>query len=194
MLNLYLSLIVAVVAPASAVTMLVAGAHPVGVVTLAERLPSVGLAIVENNGQIVSTETADRAMCNGDSVELTVTSGGIPLDLGRTRRFFSGRQREALAVRDGGCLWPDCDKPPSWTEAHHIRQWKRDHGKTNLVDGVLLCRYHHLTLHNNHWEITRRRDGYWLVPPPGGQRTPRDPVLLRSKSPLIERLGRRDVG
>ena len=46
MLNPYLSLIVAVVAPASAVTMLVAGAHPTGVVTLAERLPSVGLAIV----------------------------------------------------------------------------------------------------------------------------------------------------
>jgi len=46
MLNRYLSLLVAVVAPASAAIMLIVGAHPVGAVTLAERAPCVGLAVL----------------------------------------------------------------------------------------------------------------------------------------------------
>ena len=44
MVNRYLSLIVAVVAPASAAILLIAGAHPFGTVTAAERAPCVGLA------------------------------------------------------------------------------------------------------------------------------------------------------
>ena len=95
-----------------------------------------GLAIIENNGEVVSIETAERALCSGDSIELTIASDGSPLDLGRSTRLFSGRQREALAVRDGGCIWTDCTKPPSWTEAHHIDHWKRDHGKTDVRDGT----------------------------------------------------------
>ena len=46
MLNRVLSLLVAVVAPASAAALLIAGAHPIGEVTWAERAPSIGLAIV----------------------------------------------------------------------------------------------------------------------------------------------------
>ena len=46
MLNRTLSLIVSVVAPASAATMLVAGAHPIGTVSIAARASCAGLAIV----------------------------------------------------------------------------------------------------------------------------------------------------
>jgi hypothetical protein len=34
-----------------------------------------------------------------------------PLDVGRTSRVVSPAQRTALAVRDGGCVFPDCDRP-----------------------------------------------------------------------------------
>ena len=148
-----------------------------------------GLAIIENNGEVVSIETAERALCSGDSIELTIAPDGSPLDLGRSTRLFSGRQREALAVRDGGCMWTDCTKPPSWTEAHHIDHWKRDHGKTDVRDGVLLCKYHHLELHNNHWEIERRGSEFWLIPPPTIDAA-RTPTLLRSKSVLMHELKR----
>jgi len=30
---------------------------------------------------------------------------------------------------------------------------------------VLLCRYDHLLVHNNGWEILRDDAGFWLIPP-----------------------------
>lgn len=152
-----------------------------------------GFAIIENNGEVVAIETAERTLCSGDSIELTVAPDGSPLDLGRSARLFSRRQREALAVRDGGCMWTDCTKPPSWTEAHHVDHWKRDHGKTDIADGVLLCKYHHLELHNNHWEIEKRGNEFWLIPPPTVDAA-RTPALLRSKSALMQGLRRRSAG
>ncbi|MEO6944376.1 MAG: DUF222 domain-containing protein [Lacisediminihabitans sp.] len=152
-----------------------------------------GLAIIENNGEVVSIETAERALCSGDSIEVTVAADGSPLDLGHTVRLFSRRQREALAVRDGGCMWTDCTKPPSWTEAHHVEHWKRDHGKTDVRDGLLLCKYHHLELHNNHWEIERRGSEFWLIPPPTID-SACTPVLLQSKSVLMTDLRRKNAG
>jgi hypothetical protein len=46
MLNRILSLLVAVAAPASAGAMLYVGSHPAGVVTVAQRAPCLGLAIL----------------------------------------------------------------------------------------------------------------------------------------------------
>jgi len=70
-----------------------------------------------------------------------------------------------MAARDGGCRWPGCDRPPAWTEAHHVDQWLRDNGYTDIADGILLCHPHHLLLHNQHWEIVRIGAEYWLKPP-----------------------------
>ena len=50
------------------------------------------------------------------------------LDFGRTRRLFTTAQRLALAERDGGCAWPGCPHPPSYTEAHHLRWWTAHDG------------------------------------------------------------------
>ncbi|TFC16336.1 hypothetical protein E3O19_07200 [Cryobacterium algoritolerans] len=70
-----------------------------------------------------------------------------------------------MGARDGGCLWPDCDRPPSWTEAHHLKKWLLEHGLTDLADGICLCHPHHLPLHNTHWEILRNANTYRLKPP-----------------------------
>ena len=70
-----------------------------------------------------------------------------------------------MGVRDGGCRWVDCDRSPAWTEAHHITEWLKDNGYTDLADGVLLCHPHHLLLHNRHWTIIRTGTDYWLRPP-----------------------------
>ncbi len=41
----------------------------------------------------------------------------------------------------------------------------REARKTDIADGVLLCRRHHMILHNNHWHIQRDEGTYWLRPP-----------------------------
>lgn len=121
---------------------------------------------IEGTGTPVSIETVERIICTSGTIPIVFGAGGNVLNLGREQRLYSTRQKAALAARDGGCMWEYCDRPASWTEAHHIKQWARDHGNTDLADGVLLCRHHHLLLHNNHWEIIRKGNSYWLIPPP----------------------------
>ncbi|HEV3465363.1 MAG TPA: DUF222 domain-containing protein, partial [Actinomycetota bacterium] len=73
---------------------------------------------------------------------LPLTLGGAPtqpLDVGRATRVVQPAQRTALAVRDGGCVFPDCSRPLAWCEAHHLVHWV-DGGLTDLANLVLLCR------------------------------------------------------
>jgi Domain of unknown function (DUF222) len=146
-----------------------------------------GHGFIEGNPDPISFETVERHLCDTGLVGVKFDSEGQCMDLGRTKRLFSPQQRIGLAIRDGGCLWPTCDRPASWAEAHHIDPWKRDHGKTNVADGVLLCRHHHMLLHNNHWQIIRDRARYWLRPPRS-----EDPAQelrqMRTKSPIMQEL------
>ncbi|WP_237742717.1 HNH endonuclease signature motif containing protein [Actinopolymorpha alba] len=47
-----------------------------------------------------------------------------------------------MELRDRGCAFPGCDRPPAWCHGHHIRSWL-DGGSTTLANGTLLCGYHH---------------------------------------------------
>jgi hypothetical protein len=54
---------------------------------------------------------------------LPPTLGGAPsqpLEVGRASRVVTPSQRAALAVRDGGGVFPDCDRPLAWCEGHHL--------------------------------------------------------------------------
>jgi Domain of unknown function (DUF222)/HNH endonuclease len=88
-----------------------------------------------------------------------------PLDLGRTARVVSAAQRNALAVRDGGCSFPGCDRPLAWCDAHHLRHWLHG-GPTDLANLVLLCRAHHRAVHEGGWRIRRHAGGNLTVTPP----------------------------
>lgn len=146
-----------------------------------------GSARIDGQTEAVSIRTAERQACSSGVIPVVFDSSGQAIDVGREQRLYTRRQRIALAVRDGGCRHPDCDRPPSWCEAHHINEWKRDKGRTDVADGVLLCRYHHLLIHNNGWRVTRERSDYYLVPP----RTldpAQIPIPTQSKSPLMRQL------
>ena len=123
-----------------------------------------GHGVIEGQSEPVSVETVERLACAGGVTQI-LFADGRPLDVGREQRLYTPRQRVALAARDGGCRWPSCDRPPSWTEAHHVHHWKRDQGRTDVDDGLLLCRHHHLLLHNHGWEIRRQGSEFELIPP-----------------------------
>ena len=138
-------------------------------VTQKARTTRTGFGVLEGGAGAVSLDTIDRLECESGIVGV-LFDGTRPLDVGRDQRTFTSRQRVALAARDGGCRFPNCERPVSWTEAHHINHWVRDHGESNVEDGILLCRTHHMLIHDNHWRILRRpdesgSDGYWLEPP-----------------------------
>ncbi|WP_150306837.1 DUF222 domain-containing protein [Planctomonas psychrotolerans] len=120
---------------------------------------------IEGQHDPVSFGTVERQLCDTGAVAVGFDDDGQCVNVGRQKRFFTPRQRIGMAVRDGGCLFPSCDRPPSWCEAHHINQWERDRGETDIADGVLLCRRHHLLLHDNSWQVLRDRATYWLRPP-----------------------------
>jgi HNH endonuclease len=88
-----------------------------------------------------------------------------PLDVGRTSRTITPAQRQALAVRDGGCVFPGCSRPLAWCDGHHLVHWL-DGGPTDLANLVLLCRAHHRAVHEGGWRLARGPDGGVTATPP----------------------------
>jgi hypothetical protein len=88
-----------------------------------------------------------------------------PLDVGRSSRVITPAQRNALAVRDGGCVFPDCARPLAWCDGHHLIHWL-DGGPTDLANLALLCRHHHRAIHEGGWRLTRGPDGRFTATPP----------------------------
>ncbi|WP_238773880.1 HNH endonuclease signature motif containing protein [Prescottella equi] len=112
----------------------------------------------------LSIATARRLACDCHLTPI-VMDDGVPLNLGRTSRTVSKKQRRALIARDHGCAFPGCGAPPAHCEGHHIKHWA-DGGPTDLDNLVLLCRYHHTLLHHSHWEVHIGPDRKpWFTPP-----------------------------
>ncbi len=145
-----------------------------------------GVGFVAGQTASVSVSTVERHACEGGLVPILFNDRGESLNLGRSSRLHNARQRTVIAARDGGCLAPQCDRPASWSEVHHINEFGRG-GKTELNDGVLLCRHHHMMVHNNGWRVRRKESKYWFIPPPSID--PRQtPIPLHTKSPAVRRL------
>ena len=163
-------------------------------VTMSDLRDGAGTAHLEGQAASVSAQTARRIACSDGYLPILFDDTGRALRLGRTQRLFTEHQRTILAAVWGGCAHPDCDRPPSWTEAHHINEWDHDQGSTDVDDGVLLCRHHHLMVHNNGWRIRRSGARYELLPPPGDALhdraiplTPKNPVHRRAMKPASAR-------
>ena len=140
-----------------------------------------GSGMLEGHPDRIPIGAIHTGLCAG-YLPVRFDQNGACLDLGRDERLFTAKQKAVLAIRDGGCLDPDCTRPPSWTEAHHIDHWQRDDGRTDLADGILLCRRDHLRYHNEGWEVRREGATYWLIPPSGVDPEQR-PRLMRPKTP-----------
>ncbi|MFP7834727.1 DUF222 domain-containing protein [Marisediminicola sp. LYQ134] len=139
----------------------------VRIVVTADRLEGrTGPGFLEGRTDTVSAPTIERAICNTGVISVGFDRDGQCVNVGRDRRLFTERQRIGLTVRDGGCRFPGCERPPSYCEAHHINPWAGVEGRTDIADGVLLCRRHHLLIHDNRWQVHRDRADYFLEPPP----------------------------
>jgi hypothetical protein len=125
------------------------------IVTIDEtKLRSKVAAATLATGERLGAGELRRLACNHDILPLVLGSDSVPIDLGRASRLFNKDQRDALAVMDGGCTAPGCDRPPSWCEVQHTDRWA-DLGETNLDKATLHCSACHHQADQEGWKYKR---------------------------------------
>jgi 5-methylcytosine-specific restriction protein A len=103
--------------------------------------------------------------CDSAVIPAVLGASFEPLDVGRQTRVVPAGIRRAVTIRDGGCAFPGCDRPPAWCDVHHCVPWA-DGGITAVHNCALLCRAHHRIVHTTGWRV-RVRDGHPEFTPPG---------------------------
>ena len=101
---------------------------------------------------VLSMADAKRLTCDGQIQRVVLSPDSAVLDVGRAYRLATPAIRSALEVRDGGCVIPECDRPPGWCEAHHIVHWSEG-GSSAVSNMALLCARHHHELHQGKWHL-----------------------------------------
>ncbi|NYG56758.1 HNH endonuclease signature motif containing protein [Nocardioides perillae] len=109
-----------------------------------------------STGTRITAAKARLWACGAGIVPVVLGGASQPLDVGRTRRYFTKTQRLALARLQGGCTADGCDWPPSMCHAHHRTPWHAG-GRTDLAHGYLLCPRHHARAHDPAYETTYHR-------------------------------------
>jgi hypothetical protein len=145
------------------------GASTVNVhMTLDDLLAGRGVGWIDGIDQPVPASTVAQLRCSSPVATTLFGDKGEVLYHGKAKRLFTPAQNRALAARDGGCVWPSCDRPPSFCETHHANEWVSDDhppGRTDIDNGVLLCHFHHSHLHKSPWKLTMHDGVPHLIPP-----------------------------
>ena len=113
--------------------------------------------------------------CDADILPAVLGSDSQILDVGRTTRLFTGDLRQAITVRDPGCVFPGCDREPRDCDAHHIVPWMQN-GPTGMDNAALVCPTHHRLVEpdsnadrateHERWHLRMSLDGKPDVIPP----------------------------
>ena len=123
----------------------------------------------------VPREISETLMGHTEPAGMMFDWGGCRLWLDRNQRFANAAQRLAVAVRYGGCF--ECGAPMHHRERHHIREWHRDNGRTDVPNLVAICRKHHRWLETENLIAIRTPNGYEAGPRDGpGRYPPTQPV------------------
>src|SRR5947209_5439254 len=131
----------------------------------------------------IAGATVQRLACDAGVTRVLLGPDSAVVDVGRSRRLPSAATRRALAARDRGCVWPGCERPASWTSAHHLQHWAQG-GNTDMANLVLVCYRHHWKVHEGGWQLVRGEDQAVLaVPPSPGYVQPVPGYLPRACEP-----------
>jgi hypothetical protein len=115
-------------------------------------------------GGSVPAETVRRLACDAALTRIT-GRGELEAEISHASRSIPPSTRRAVEARDRRCVAGSCDRPPQWTDCHHLQHWTQG-GPTQLPNLVLLCRRHHRMVHEEGWGLRRGEHGRWgLVPP-----------------------------
>lgn len=119
---------------------------------------------VTTDGTTLSVADTLRLAGEAEVLPAVLSSSGVLLELGHSRRVANQNQTYALIARNGGCSFRGWSHPPEWCDRHHIRDWLSD-GLTNVDNLTLLCRHHHTHFLGHSWtcRLTKGRPE-WTPP------------------------------
>ena len=114
-------------------------------------------------GGTIPSDTVRRHACDAAVTRITVR-GELEHEMTHASRIPPPSTKRALIARDQHCVFPGCDRPSSWCQAHHLTFWAEG-GPTKLDNLALLCGAHHRKVHEERWRL-QRKDGRWVATPP----------------------------
>ena len=140
--------------------------------TLVVHVPIDALARGEGSmiegGGVVGPEVLGRLLCDSRVQTVLEEGGGNPVRTGRMARSPSRAMIRQLRYRDVGCVFPGCGTRMH-VKAHHVAWWSAG-GTTDLDNLVLLCRFHHVLVHELGWSLKRMANGTIRWYRPDGRR------------------------
>ena len=100
----------------------------------------------DDTGRPVSPACTSTYLCDCRIHIILRAADGAPEHFGRATYTVARSLFRQVAARDCGCRFPGCNRPVRYTDAHHIHHW--EHGGTTDYDNlILLCRRHHVHVH-----------------------------------------------
>ena len=123
------------------------------------------------DGTVAASSLIESILCDCNVHRVLTQGRSAILDYGRSVRTAPPDVFNALALRDGGCREPGCDRPPEWCDGHHVEVWEEG-GPTSLANMVLKCTRHHHLGHKRRklgWTERLEPDGTLHMTDPNGR-------------------------
>ena len=120
------------------------------------------------DGTTLAPDRVKRLLCDAQLTFIVQGEHREPLWMSRTVRSATPAQWRALVARDRHCSFPGCTMKPIWCEAHHVLEYDRDHGPTDIDNMALLCGGHHKIVHTAAWSAKMEPGQYLVVTNPDG--------------------------
>lgn len=93
-----------------------------------------------NGARMTGADLVRRAFTEHGYVTLIHPVKG-PVNLYRTERLASPKQRTMAAAENPTCPWPQCNYPADECQVHHLTAWRHG-GETNPENLTIACPYH----------------------------------------------------
>ena len=148
--------------------------------------PDLGDIVIQlsNGAKITGQELIERELAEEGLVMLVDRVKG-PVELHRTQRVASEKQRIMASGEQPTCAWDRCLCGADYSQIHHITEWRKG-GETNPENLTPLCKYHNaINGLPGRGRIVRENGKIKWVP--AGPRDPREPVYPH-RAPRAQRI------
>ncbi len=108
-------------------------------IELEDLLAGRGSRVVD--GPELDGPTTSRLFCDSAVHRVVMSGRSALLDYATATRTIPAPLWNALVIRDEHCRFPNCDRPSTWCEGHHV-VWVTQGGPTELANLARVCSRH----------------------------------------------------